>query len=114
VVPAAKLVSLTSTSAEFVFAGRFEGRQVFWQCQLQCLASVAQASRQTSQRQFIEILPCSESQQKEKPTLRIRVGLNVPEINPGVIEKTIIMIRNYKRLQIGRHEYGESFEFSLD
>ena len=46
--------------------------------------------------------------------LPITIGLNVPKLDAAVIEKTTIMIRNYKRLQTGRHEYGERFEFVLD
>lgn len=99
---------------DFVFEGRFENRQVTWHCQLNSLASIAQLSRRPSQRQFIEILPQDNSQAADKPVLQIRVGLNVPEITPDVIEKTIIMIRNYKRLQMGRYEYGECFEYTLD
>lgn len=113
-VPAAKLLSLTDSSAEFVFAGRFEDGEVIWQCQLHTLASLAQCSRQSNQRQFIEIQPTPVAELQSKPVLQIKVGLNVPKIDAAVIEKTTIMIRNYKRLQVGRHEFGERFEFGLD
>jgi hypothetical protein len=115
VVPTAKLLSLTDSSAEFVFEGRFDGGEVIWQCELHTLASLAQGNRQSSQRQFIEIQPQQpDSQQQNKPVLQIMIGLNVPKIDAAVIEKTRIMIRNYKRLQTGRHEYGEQFEIMLD
>jgi len=114
VVLAAKLSSLTDSSAEFVFEGRFDGGEVIWQCELHTLASLAQRGRQSNQRQFIEIQPALIAKQQGKPVLQIMIGLNVPKIDAAVIEKTIIMIRNYKRLQVGRHEYGERFEFVLD
>lgn len=112
--PTVKLLSLTDSLAEFVFEGRFDGGDVIWQCELYTLASLAQRSRQSSQRQFIEIQSQPVSQQQGKPVLQIMVGLNVPKIDTAVIEKTTIMIRNYKRLQTGRHEYGERFEFVID
>jgi len=114
VVPAAKLLSLTDSSAEFEFEGRFDGAEVVWQCELHTLASLAQRSRQSNQRQFIEIQSQPVSQQQGKPVLQIMIGLNVPKIDAAVIEKTTIMVRNYKRLQAGRHEYGERFQFPLD
>ena len=112
--PTAKLLSLTDSSAECIFEGRFDGADVIWQCELHTLASLAQRSHQSSQRQFIEIQSQPVSQQQGKPVLPITIGLNVPKLDAAVIEKTTIMIRNYKRLQTGRHEYGERFEFVLD
>jgi hypothetical protein len=114
VAPTAKLLSLADSSAEFVFAGRFDGEEVIWQCELHTLASLARHGRQSSQRQFIEIQPAPVAEQQGKPVLQIVIGLNVPKIDAAVIEKTTIMIRNYKRLQTGRHEYGERFEFVID
>jgi hypothetical protein len=37
----------------------------------------------------------------------ITIGLNVTAIDPPVLLKTTIMIRKYKRLHAGRHEFGE-------
>ena len=36
----------------------------------------------------------------------IRVALDIPVIDEAAILRTIIMIRNYKRLHPGRHEFG--------
>jgi len=36
----------------------------------------------------------------------LQVGLNIPIIDKAALERTILMIRKYKRLQQGRHEYG--------
>ena len=37
---------------------------------------------------------------------QFKVGLDLPSIDEPVIKKTIIMIRNYKRLVIGKIEFG--------
>ena len=39
-------------------------------------------------------------------TAKLNVGLDLKTIDEAVINKTIIMIRNYKRLRIGRNEFG--------
>lgn len=113
-VPTASLPSAPTASAVFNFSGRFAGREVLWHCQLVTLASIARQSQCRQQRQFIEILSNPGAELAESAELQIRIGLNVAAIDAAVIEKTIIMIRNYKRLQIGRYEYGDSFEFALD
>jgi len=114
VVPPAKRSPAELSSANFVFEGTFEGRTVCWHCHLVTLASVAQQSGQSSQRQFIEIESLILSTSSEIPSLNITVGLNLPVIDAAAIRKTSIMIRNYKRLHGGRHEYGETFQFALD
>jgi len=40
-----------------------------------------------------------------------RVVLDIPRIDEPAILRTIIMIRNYKRLYPGRHEFGEPRTF---
>lgn len=52
------------------------------------------------QRQFIEIST------EQKQSVPLTIGLDLPTINEPTILKTIIMIRNYKRLILGRHEFG--------
>ncbi|MCK7581424.1 MAG: hypothetical protein MZV65_41195 [Chromatiales bacterium] len=39
------------------------------------------------------------------------VALDIPQIDEPTILRTIIMIRNYKRLHPGRHEFGEPRAF---
>jgi hypothetical protein len=38
------------------------------------------------------------------------VGLHVERIDPPTVRKAMIMIRRYKRLRRGRHEYGPPIE----
>jgi hypothetical protein len=40
--------------------------------------------------------------------LALTVGLNLTAIDEPTIKKTLIMIRNFKRLKLGRHEWGET------
>ena len=113
-VPAAKHPPADTSFADFVFEGRFENRTVLWHCHLVTLASIAQKSREASQRQFIEIEPLAHVPGNEKSAINITVGLNLAVIDAAAIKKTSIMIRNYKRLHAGRHEYGKCYQFAVE
>lgn len=94
------------------FPGHFEGRDVIWDACLQTLryeyehaASRPKRSPATL-RQYILIEPAVDDR------MPITVALNVPQFDEPSILKTIIMIHNYKRLRLGRHEFGEPVIFS--
>jgi hypothetical protein len=40
------------------------------------------------------------------------VGLAVPLIDAATVLRSMIMIRNYKRLRPGRHEFGDCVTFT--
>lgn len=84
------------------FEGRFEGRQVTWLATLLALAE-SQPTDPTGQpvTNYIEI-------GEGRDTVPITVGLQVERIDPPTVRKAMIMIRRYKRLRRGRHEYGPS------
>ena len=44
----------------------------------------------------------------------LTAALNLPAIDEAAILRTIIMIRQYKRLQPGRHQYGDIATFRFD
>lgn len=93
--------------ARFLFTGRFEGKEVVWDAHLYTLAYYVNQVAEFSQsapaiRQFIEVGDTNKNGR------RIEIGLNLKSIDNGAIMKTIIMIRQYKRLAVGRHEYGET------
>ncbi|MDH5182622.1 MAG: hypothetical protein OEX12_01910 [Gammaproteobacteria bacterium] len=100
--------------ARFSFHGIFQDRPIQWQAELLTLSHYYElglneglyAPNQTvSLQQFIEIsLPDIEP-------LPIRIVHAIPEVNQASMLKTIIMVRNYKRLHRGRHTYGAYFEF---
>ena len=83
------------------FPGPFEGRTVTWDATFLALAAPeGHTEAATSVGNFIEI---GEDGANGTP---IRVGLQVARIDVPTIRKTIIMIRRYKRLCRGRHDYG--------
>ena len=103
------LAALDDQSAEITFSGNFEGRDVLWCCdfvtlkkEYKRLCSSSQAGIHPPVRCFIEINAADTD-------ALIRVGLNVPLINESAIKKMILMVRNYKHLRQGRHEFGDIY-----
>ena len=92
--------------ARLRFAGHFEGRDVVWYCQFCTLNQVLREAEAdvNGVQNFIEI---AEVDSDEIP---ITIGLGVATINHQTIEKMILMVRQYKYLRIGRHEFG-SFQY---
>ena len=98
-------------ACEIKFIGTFNGSSVIWQANIQTLKHYVGRLREENKeagvikmQQFLEIEP-------KKEFFRIEVGLNLDKIDEAAIKRAIIMIRKYKRLHIGRHEYGEFVEF---
>lgn len=89
------LTPLGGTEARIRFRGRLLGREVTWEATL-----IAQGGVHPPKPNFIEI---PDGDFDPHP---IRIGLNVAVIDHPAVLKTIIMVRNYKRLGIRRHEYG--------
>jgi hypothetical protein len=87
------------------FLGRFLGQPVVWDCEFVTLAAEhndrKNQTTDTQLRNFIDIGRLTSRGRS------LRVGLSLPCIDQPAIEKMLIMIRNYKRLSTGRHEYGE-------
>jgi hypothetical protein len=83
------------------FPGPFEGRIVTWDATFVALGGPrTRAGPGTSVGNFIEI-------GEDGPNgVAIRVGLQVARIDAPTIRKTMIMIRRYRRLRRGRHDYG--------
>jgi len=80
------------------FTGPFEGDTVTWNAIFITLSASTESP--APQRNFIEIGDESEH------GLTLTVGLNVPCIDAPTVRKAMMMIRQYKRLARGRHEYG--------
>jgi hypothetical protein len=100
--------TLPDTSACVSFLGTFQGKVVMWNMELTALKHQSNAaSQQTTVNKsesgsspFIEITAGREG------VFPLNVGLDLAVIDETVIKKTIIMIRNYKRLVLGRIEFG--------
>lgn len=94
------LDALPASRVRLVFAGPFKGEAVVWNASIETIGAYAQRHRvDDDPQQFIDI-------RWENHAYWIHIGLNVQQIDQAVIERSIIMVRNYKRLSEGRHEYG--------
>lgn len=96
--------ALPDTAVFVQFLGPFQNRMVAWDATLYTLtryyqdhpAESASTLQFCSPRPFIEITPSADA------SFLLKVALDLNIIDEPVIKKTIIMIRNYKRLRLGR------------
>ena len=99
---------LPDTSASVLFLGHFQGNTVVWNMTVATLAhyrlAEADVIATTESRRFI--CPFIDIKEEADGGYQLNVGLDLPVIDEAVIKKTIIMIRNYKRLAIGKIEFG--------
>ncbi|MEJ2361962.1 MAG: hypothetical protein P8Z75_11110 [Gammaproteobacteria bacterium] len=102
------LSSLDAPVCHLRFTGPFLGHRVIWDASLQTLAYYVSNHPDLGQsaRQFIEV---GDSGARGR---QLTVGLNLPLIDQPAILKAIIMIRQYKLLAPGRHEFGEQVEMA--
>lgn len=100
--------------ARFCFQATFQQQPITWQVELitlqhyyeLCLEEgIYLPEESVSLQQFIEI------PQTVTELHPVRIALAIEEVNRANLLKTIIMLSNYKRLQIGRHTYGEKYTF---
>lgn len=93
------------------FLGRFNGEQTLWDARIMTLEAVLREALDSGQampiapHQFIDI--GNEGSEGRA----ITIGLHVPIIDEPTIWKTITMVRNYKRLRLGRIEWGKGPKF---
>jgi len=87
-------------SVEYV--GEFQQKTVIWQVDIGSIPVMLQERQvQDGRRQYIDI------QQLDECHFQANVALNRNSIRDADILATMIMIRKYKRLSLGRHEYGD-------
>jgi len=99
---------LPESYASVLFMGPFQGKIVVWNMTVATLAHyrllephcIATVQQRLFNRQYIEIVDGTGG------VFPLKVGLDLAEIDESVIKKTIIMIRNYKRLHIGQIGFG--------
>ena len=96
--------------AHFRFTGNFAQKSLIWDAHLYTLAyyfnQVVESSQPHQVRQFIDVGELTPAGRQ------IEIGLNLPVIDEPAIVKTMIMVRQYKRLASGRYEYGETVNVS--
>ncbi|MBI1422586.1 MAG: hypothetical protein GC149_03895 [Gammaproteobacteria bacterium] len=102
------LSPLGESFCHFRFSGPFQGNLIVWDASLFTLSYYLDqgAPRSKVIRQFIEVGAMSAQGRL------IRIGLNLAKIDEPAVLKTRIMIRQYKRLAAGRHEFGEPLQFT--
>lgn len=98
------LAAPTAQQAHFNFTGRFQDREVTWDTTLLTLAHYHHEQAPTAQA--VERLPFLEIGAETATGRALRVALDIQQIDEPAILRTIIMIRQYKRLREGRHEFG--------
>lgn len=91
-----------SQLAHIKFTGPFQGKTVTWDTDFFTLKGYINKKniKNLNTKQFIEIEPITSD------VLKLTVALNIDEITNPNIQKMMIMIKQYKNLSIGRHEYG--------
>ncbi len=103
------LAAPDSGQAHFTFTGRFQNREIVWDARLFTLsryhAGQPASSQPVVRSAFLEIGEATPHGRG------IRIALDIAGIDEAAILRSIIMIRNYKRLHAGRHEFGEPREF---
>lgn len=103
----------SATSVHIQFSGVFQQQTVIWDAVIQTLddyfnhqlAAKLAPGQSVDLKQFIEIKPGAN-------LLQLQIALNLAEIDDAAIKRSIIMIRKYKRLHVGRHEYGDVHRYS--
>jgi hypothetical protein len=85
------------------FRGPFEGNQVLWDATFVTLRHLAAEQPDKTWHNFIDI------GEPDGGSVPLTVGLNVECFDARTITMAIMMVRRYKRLRRGRHEYGPPF-----
>ncbi len=102
--------------AVICFDGHFGGKPVHWRAEVQTLArayreAVAEGrlppGTVLTLQQFIDI---PEAPVDGGP-IPIRIALDLPQIDHAALLKTVVMVRQYKRLRRGRHDFGPARRF---
>lgn len=100
------LTPLNGGYVQFRFVDEFMGESIIWDAHLYTLAYYLYEVVNLSQSDA-SVHPFIHVGDMDKTMRKIEVCLNLPFIEAPAIVKTMVMIRQYKRLVIGRHEYGE-------
>lgn len=91
--------TLPAARAKIRFLGEFMGRRVIWNMQLNA-APHRHNSHKAEQGSSYTIY------KDEALAYHIELHLDVTQIDEPCIQKTLIMIRQYKRLALGHHQWG--------
>jgi hypothetical protein len=112
--PYINLDALDGPTARVQFIGTFQGREVAWNAILVTLSHcylTRLRQRQNNAEKTLQIQQFIDVGRETKNGIELTVALPVDSINEPAVLKTIIMIRNYKRLKQGRHAFGPYYHF---
>ncbi len=93
-----ELLVLAPEQAEFRLSGHWRGRPVRWHVTLEALDHPGRRHAPAAP-QYIEL------ESAEASEIPVRVGLRIDRVDAAAVLKTGIMLRNYRRLRPGRHEW---------
>lgn len=84
------------------FLGRFQDRPVAWDAAIYTLRRYREErhAQSLAELPFIEIAPCADG------SYQLTIGLDLAIIDEPAIRKAVVMVRNYKRLRVGRMEWA--------
>ena len=82
------------------FDGRFRGQPVVWEATVVTLEQHRREGAEETKRALIDVRRVADGHGE------LLVVLPLPAIDGPALLKTAIMIRQWKRLELGRHEYG--------
>jgi len=90
-----------------LFVGPFCEQETIWDAHIYTLPYYHRAVKNISTsrincRAFLDVGDINEHGRK------IEIGLHLPYLDVPSLQKTMIMVRQYKRLTLGRYEYGET------
>jgi hypothetical protein len=100
------LGELQDHRARVRFSGRFEAAEVVWDCEFVTLQSEWQRQAGRSRDEVDRLSSFIDIGAPAEWGVPVRVGLDVARIDRPAILKMMVMMRNYKRLRRGRHEFG--------
>ena len=95
------------------FHGYFQQQPVVWDAVIRTMSDYYESELKKLSNDRVTIKQLIDIRKKDDG-YKIELVLNLKKIDESAIQKSIIMIRNYKRLSLGRHEYGEDCTFSND
>jgi len=94
------------------FTGPFHGALIIWYARIQTLEHTAASFfQQYPDKREIHLRPYIQIGNTNSYGRHLTVALPVPRIDATTIQKTLIMIRKYKLLREGKHEFGKSCAF---
>ena len=108
------LSPLGGQTAHIHFSGRFHGQKVIWDTHIitlqECYRQAIRADN-LAKDETVTLFQYIEIEHKGPTEMILNIGIDVPLIDAPTVFKSMIMIHNYKRLRIGRHEYGPPRQF---